>query len=115
MSEFVYTDQLPLGADSTQYRLLTTEGVSVERLGEQEFLRVESSALTALTFAAMQDISHLLRSDHLAQLKKILDDPQSSPNDRFVALDLLKNANIAAGGVLPMCQENISGIKQHLP
>ncbi len=110
MSEFVYIDQLPLGADSTQYRLLTTEGVSVERLGEQEFLRVESSALTALTFAAMQDISHLLRSDHLAQLKKILDDPQSSPNDRFVALDLLKNANIAAGGVLPMCQDTGTAI-----
>ena len=70
MSEFVYTDQLPLGPDSTQYRLLTTEGVSVERLGNYDFLRVESSALTALTFAAMRDISHLLRSDHLAQLKK---------------------------------------------
>jgi len=101
MSEFTYTDQLPLGDDSTRYRLLSTEGVSVELLGDHEFLRVESSALTALTFAAMRDISHLLRSDHLSQLKKILDDPEASPNDRFVALDLLKNANIAAGGSCP--------------
>lgn len=110
MSDFDYTDQLPLGNDSTQYRLLTTEGVSVERLGDLEFLRVESSALTALTFAAMRDISHLLRSDHLAQLKKILDDPEASPNDRFVALDLLKNANISAGGILPMCQDTGTAI-----
>ena len=110
MSEFLYTDQLPLGTDTTQYRLLTTEGVSVEHLGDHEFLRVDSSALTALTFAAIRDISHLLRTDHLAQLKKILDDPEASPNDRFVALDLLKNANISAGGILPMCQDTGTAI-----
>ena len=90
MSEFQYSDLLPLGSDSTQYRLLTTEGVSVEKLGRNNFLQVESSALTNLTFTAMRDISHLLRSDHLAQLKRILEDPEASPNDRFVALDLLK-------------------------
>ncbi|MFY9209284.1 MAG: fumarate hydratase [Candidatus Nanopelagicales bacterium] len=110
MSEFQYSDLLPLGSDSTQYRLLTTEGVSVEKLGGHNFLRVESSALTNLTFAAMRDISHLLRSDHLAQLKRILEDPEASPNDRFVALDLLKNANIAAGGILPMCQDTGTAI-----
>ena len=110
MSEFQYSDLLPLGSDSTQYRLLTTEGVSVEKLGRNNFLQVESSALTNLTFAAMRDISHLLRSDHLAQLKRILEDPEASPNDRFVALDLLKNANIAAGGILPMCQDTGTAI-----
>jgi len=110
VSEFQYSDLLPLGSDSTQYRLLTNEGVSVEKLGGHNFLRVESSALTNLTFAAMRDISHLLRSDHLAQLKRILEDPEASPNDRFVALDLLKNANIAAGGILPMCQDTGTAI-----
>ena len=84
--------------------------MSVEKLGGHNFLRVESSALTNLTFAAMRDISHLLRSDHLAQLKRILEDPEASPNDRFVALDLLKNANIAAGGILPMCQDTGTAI-----
>ena len=103
--EFSYSDLLPLGADTTQYRLLSQEGVSVIKLGDREFLQVEPSALTLLTETAIHDISHYLRSEHLAQLAKILKDPESSANDRFVALDLLKNANIAAGGVLPMCQD----------
>ncbi|CAB4367149.1 MAG: fumarate hydratase [Actinobacteria bacterium] len=103
--EFSYSDLLPLGADTTQYRLLSQEGVSVVKLGDREFLQVEPSALTLLTETAIHDISHYLRSEHLAQLAKILKDPESSANDRFVALDLLKNANIAAGGVLPMCQD----------
>ncbi|MSW04357.1 MAG: fumarate hydratase, partial [Actinobacteria bacterium] len=103
--EFSYSDLLPLGADTTQYRLLSQEGVSVIKLGDREFLQVEPSALTLLTETAIHDISHYLRSEHLGQLAKILKDPESSANDRFVALDLLKNANIAAGGILPMCQD----------
>ena len=108
--EFNYSDLLPIGPDTTKYRLLSKEGVSVIKLGDKEFLQVEPSALTLLTETAMHDISHYLRSDHLAQLAKILQDPEASPNDRFVALDLLKNANIAAGGVLPMCQDTGTAI-----
>jgi fumarate hydratase class I len=96
---------LPIGPDTTKYRLLTKEGVSVEKLGDKQFLHVTAEALTLLTETAMHDISHYLRSEHLQQLSKILSDPEASANDRFVALDLLKNANIAAGGILPMCQD----------
>ena len=103
--DFTYSDLLPLGADKTKYRLVSKEGVSVIKLGDREFLQVEPSALTLLTETAIHDISHYLRSEHLEQLAKILKDPETSANDRFVALDLLKNANIAAGGVLPMCQD----------
>ena len=102
---FSYSDLLPIGADTTKYRLLTKEGVSVEKFGDKEFLSVTPEALTLLTETAMHDISHYLRSEHLQQLSKILSDPEASANDRFVALDLLKNANIAAGGILPMCQD----------
>jgi len=103
--DFTYSDLLPLGADRTKYRLVSKEGVSVIKLGDKEFLQVEPSALTLLTETAIHDISHYLRTEHLEQLAKILTDPEASANDRFVALDLLKNANIAAGGVLPMCQD----------
>jgi len=103
--DFTYSDLLPLGADRTKYRLVSKEGVSVIKLGDREFLQVEPSALTLLTETAIHDISHYLRTEHLEQLAKILTDPEASANDRFVALDLLKNANIAAGGVLPMCQD----------
>ena len=102
---FSYSDMLPIGPDTTKYRLLTKEGVSVEKLGDKQFLQVTAEALTLLTETAIHDISHYLRSEHLEQLSKILTDPEASANDRFVALDLLKNANIAAGGVLPMCQD----------
>ena len=102
---FSYSDMLPIGPDTTKYRLLTKEGVSVEKLGDKQFLHVRAEALTLLTETAMHDISHYLRSEHLEQLSKILTDPEASANDRFVALDLLKNANIAAGGILPMCQD----------
>ena len=102
---FSYSDMLPIGPDTTKYRLLTKEGVSVEKLGDKQFLNVTAEALTLLTETAMHDISHYLRSEHLEQLSKILTDPEASANDRFVALDLLKNANIAAGGILPMCQD----------
>ena len=110
MTEFHYVDMLPLGEDDTPYRLVTTEGVHETTLGDRTFLVVEPSALRTLAFEAMKDISHLLRPGHLAQLARILDDPEASPNDRFVALDLLKNANIAAGGVLPMCQDTGTAI-----
>ncbi len=101
---------LPRGEDTTRYRLLTTEGVQVIDVDGQQFLRVSQEALRLLTFTAMRDIQHLLRPGHLQQLRNILDDPQASPNDRFVALDLLRNANIAAGGVLPMCQDTGTAI-----
>ena len=102
---FSYSDLLPLGEDTTRYRLISKEGVSVVKLGDKEFLQVTPEALTLLTETAIHDISHYLRAEHLGQLAKILKDPESSANDRFVALDLLKNANIAAGGILPMCQD----------
>ena len=105
MPEFAYRDLLPIGPDSTEYRLLSTEGVSTFTANGMEFLQVDASAIEQLTAEAIHDINHYLRPAHLQQLSNILADSESSPNDRFVALDLLKNANIAAGGVLPMCQD----------
>jgi len=102
---FSYSDLLPLGADTTKYRSLGNTGVSVVKLGDKEFLQVTPEAIAKLTEVAIHDINHYLRPDHLQQLANILQDPEASANDRFVALDLLKNANIAAGGVLPMCQD----------
>jgi fumarate hydratase class I len=110
MPEFNYEDLLPIGPDETEYRLLTTEGVSTFTAQGMEFLQVDPEAITNLTSEAIHDISHYLRSAHLQQLKNIMNDPEASPNDRFVALDLLKNANIAAGGVLPMCQDTGTAI-----
>jgi len=110
MPEFAYRDLLPFGPDDTDYRLVSTAGVRPVDLGGRRFLQVEPEALTALTAEAMHDIAHLLRPAHLASLSRILQDPDASPNDRFVALDLLKNANIAAGGVLPMCQDTGTAI-----
>ena len=110
MAAFEFTPLLPLAKDDTPYRLITKEGVSTFEAGGHTFLKVEPEALTQLTKEAMKDIAHLLRPGHLAQLKAILDDPEASDNDRFVALDLLKNANIAAGGVLPMCQDTGTAI-----
>ncbi|MCX4092719.1 fumarate hydratase [Nocardia sp. alder85J] len=108
--DFLYSDLLPIGADDTPYRLITTEGVSTFTAGGRTFLQVEPEALRLLTAEAMHDISHYLRPAHLAQLRKIIDDPESSGNDRFVALDLLKNVNISAGGILPMCQDTGTAI-----
>ena len=111
MAEFAYEDLLPIGPDHTEYRLLTTEGVTtVEGPGGRTFLEVAPEALRLLTDEAMHDIAHYLRPAHLAQLRRIIDDPEASNNDKFVALDLLKNANIAAGGVLPMCQDTGTAI-----
>ncbi|MEV4615707.1 fumarate hydratase [Kitasatospora sp. NPDC049258] len=108
--EFAYRDLLPIGADPTPYRKITSEGVSTFEANGRTFLQVEPEALRRLTAEAMHDISHYLRPAHLAQLRRILDDPEASPNDRFVALDLLKNVNISAGGILPMCQDTGTAI-----
>jgi fumarate hydratase class I len=110
MPEFAYTDLLPLGPDTTDYRLLTTAGVTTRQAFGREFLEVEPGVLSLLAREAMRDIAHLLRPAHLRQLRAILDDPEASGNDRFVAGDLLKNACIAAGGVLPMCQDTGTAI-----
>jgi fumarate hydratase class I len=109
-ADFSYSDLLPLGQDDTEYRLLTTEGVSTFTAGDRTFLQVDPAVLQQLTAEAMHDISHYLRTAHLTQLRRIIDDPEASGNDRFVALDLLKNANISAGGVLPMCQDTGTAI-----
>jgi fumarate hydratase class I len=110
MADFDFTELFPLGPDTTKYRLITTDGVSTFDTPEGTFLKVDPSAITLLTNTAMRDIAHLLRSGHLQQLRNILDDPEASDNDRFVALDLLKNASIAAGGILPMCQDTGTAI-----
>src|SRR5438067_10583685 len=110
MPEFDYSDLLPLGQDETSYRRLASEGVTSRNSFGRNFLEIEPQLLTDLTAAAMHDIAHLLRPAHLRQLRSILDDPSSSPNDRYVASDLLKNACIAAGGVLPMCQDTGTAI-----
>ena len=111
MAEFAYEDMLPIGNDETPYRLLTTEGVSVTTGPDgRQFLQVSPRALTLLAETAMHDIAHYLRPAHLQQLRTILDDPDASDNDKFVALDLMKNANIAAGGILPMCQDTGTAI-----
>lgn len=95
----------PLGPDTAPYRKLTDQHISIDRYAGQEVLRIKSEALLLLAETAFGDISHLMRPSHLQQLRTILDDPEASPNDRFVAYDLMKNANIAAGGILPMCQD----------
>ena len=109
-AEFRYSDLLPLGKDETPYRLITTEGVSTVEVDGQTFLKIDPAVIQQLTAEAMHDISHYLRPAHLKQLRKIIDDPEASGNDRFVALDLLKNVNISAGGVLPMCQDTGTAI-----
>lgn len=111
MPEFKYEDLLPIGADKTPYRRISTDGVrTLEGPGGRTFLEVDPEALETLAATALHDISHYLRPAHLQQLRNILDDEDASPNDKFVALDLLKNANIAAGGILPMCQDTGTAI-----
>ncbi len=109
-SPFFHSEILPLGPDTTEYELISTAGVSTFETPQGRFLHVEPTAITLLTERAMRDIAHLLRPGHLQQLADILRDPEASDNDRFVALDLLKNASIAAGGVLPMCQDTGTAI-----
>ncbi len=110
MTEFEYTPLLPTSGDETSYRRLDIDGVEAVELGGEQFLRVPREALTALAAEAMHDIAHYLRPSHLQQLRNILDDPEASANDRFVATDLLKNANVSAGGILPMCQDTGTAI-----
>ncbi|PWV45078.1 homodimeric fumarase (class I) [Nocardiopsis sp. L17-MgMaSL7] len=105
VSEIPYTGPLPLGPDTTEYRLVGTEGLRSRSVAGRPFLEVEPRVLRTLTRQAMEDMAHLLRPSHLAQLRSIVDDPEASGNDRFVASDLLRNAAVAAGGVLPMCQD----------
>ena len=107
---FDYHPIFPLGKDSTVYKKLSDQHVSMDEFNGKPILKIDPEALTLLSKQAFADISHLLRASHLQQLAKILDDPESSDNDRFVAYDLLKNANIAAGGVLPMCQDTGTAI-----
>ncbi|HXS17503.1 MAG TPA: fumarate hydratase, partial [Polyangiaceae bacterium] len=108
--EFQFQTILPLGPDNTQYKKLTADYVSTFNAAGQTFLKVEAEGLSLLARQAMIDIAHLLRPGHLQQLRNILDDPEASDNDKFVALDLLKNACISAGGVLPMCQDTGTAI-----
>ena len=110
MSDFAFQELLPLGDDDTEYRKLTADHVSTFEAAGQTFLKVEPEALTLLTREAMDDIAHLLRASHLEQLKAIFEDPEASSNDRVVALELLKNANIAAARVLPSCQDTGTAI-----
>ncbi len=110
MPEFRYADLLPLGEDTTEYRQLTVDGIAPRSAFGRDFIEVEPDVLALLTETAMRDIAHLLRPGHLRQLRSILDDPEASGNDRFVARDLLQNACIAAGGVLPMCQDTGTAI-----
>jgi fumarate hydratase, class I len=110
MPEFTYTELLPLGADGTDYRRLTGDGVTTRQAFGRKFLEVDPGMLTLVACEGMRDIAHLLRPGHLRQLRAILEDPEASPNDRYVARELLQNACIAAGGVLPMCQDTGTAI-----
>ena len=110
MSEYQYQPLFEFGPDTTPYRQLTTEGVSIVTLDGKEFLRVDPSVLREVSRQAFDDIAHLLRPGHLAQLRNVVDDPESSSNDKFVAMELLRNANVAAGRVLPGCQDTGTAI-----
>ena len=110
MSEFQFTELLNLGTDETDYRLLTEQSVTTASFGGKEMLMVDPAALTLLAESAMHDVAHLLRASHMQQLRLILDDPEASPNDRYVALELIKNACIAAGMTLPSCQDTGTAI-----
>ena len=110
LPEYQHTPLFPLGKDDTKYRLLTSEGVKVETVMGKQVVTVSREAMRLLAEEAFNDINHLLRPAHLQSLRNILDDKDATGNDKFVAYDLLKNANIAAGGVLPMCQDTGTAI-----
>ena len=110
MLDAAFAEIFPLAHDNTPYRKLSSDGIAVEKFRGQDIVTVAASAITKLTAEGFRDLSHLLRPGHLAQLRTILDDPEASPNDRFVALELMKNANISAGFVLPMCQDTGTAI-----
>ena len=108
--EFTYQDPFPLGDDSTEYCLLTNEFVSTGSFEGREITKISPEALTLLAEEAFKDVSHLLRASHLTQLSGILNDPEASENDRYVALEMLKNAVIAAEGEFPLCQDTGTAI-----
>ena len=110
MTNMLYSEIFPLGPDTTEYRKITNDHVSIEQHSGRSIIKIEPEALTTLAEHAFRDISHLLRPSHLAQLRSILEDKEASKNDHFVAMELLKNANIAAAGVLPMCQDTGTAI-----
>ena len=110
MSDFNYHEMFPLDEDTTEYRPLTSDHVGLEKFNGTDILAVENEGLTKLAAQAFYDSAHFLRPGHLQQLASILDDKDASPNDHFVAWDLMKNANIAAGGILPMCQDTGTAI-----
>src|SRR5215468_541313 len=110
MSDFHFQDMFPHGADTTPYRRIAGDFVATDSFRGEPILTVDPAALTRVAADAVRDVSHLFRPGHLAQLRTILDDPEASPNDRFVALNMLKNANISAGMVLPSCQDTGTAI-----
>lgn len=110
MTDFAYSPMFPLADDTTEYELVSTDHVELVELGGERFLKIEPEALRLLAQRAFTNISHLLRGSHLAQLAAILDDPEATQNDRFVALEMLKNAVVAADGLLPMCQDTGTAI-----
>ena len=110
MTEFNYQEMFPLGEDTTEYRLITTDGIQTATFNGRDITVIKPEALSALTEAAFRDVSHLYRTKHLEALRRILDDPEASQNDRFVALEMLKNAVIAAEGEFPMCQDTGTAI-----
>ena len=110
LPEYQHTTLFPLGNDTTPYRKLTADFVSTEKFNGSEMVTIQQEGIRLLAETALTEINHLLRPGHLKQLRKILDDPEATENDRFVAFDLLKNANIAAAGVLPMCQDTGTAI-----
>jgi len=110
MAEFAYTDMFPLAEDTTAYRLLETDSTSITPFGDESILRIEKGALTLLAETAFRDVSHLLRTAHVKLLAKIMADPEASDNDRYVALEMIKNAVIASDRVFPLCQDTGTAI-----
>ena len=110
MSDFRYEELFQFGEDNTEYRKLDTEKIGISKFKNRKIVNIPHEIIEYLTKEAFNDISHFLRKDHLKQLEKILKDPEASSNDKYVALTLLKNANVAAGGILPMCQDTGTAI-----
>ncbi len=110
MSDFIYQDSFPIQKDDTQYRKITSDYVKVEKLGEREILTVDPKGLELLAEVAMTDVSFMLRTAHLEKLRAIIDDPEATDNDRFVAYNLLQNAAVAVNGELPSCQDTGTAI-----
>ncbi|MFH2045186.1 MAG: fumarate hydratase [Pseudomonadota bacterium] len=110
MADFIYQEMFPLGKDETEYRLLTKDYISTDNFGGKTIVKISSEGLTFLTEQAFKDVSHMLRASHLKQLSKIFDDPESSENDKYVALEMIKNAAIAAEGIFPLCQDTGTAI-----